>query len=147
MLRTISCSPALMLRGRISKARGEGESKATQYSPRMMGLVSGGCNTPFFALASQITDLTLSQGVTVHFLVVASKETHLAFTWWRFIVFHSASAWTSVWSVLCQIHLIVVWQSTLPSLFCTSVTEYSAKPIQSSYYHMVFKGTLSVGIP
>ena len=49
-----------------------------ERSPKMMGLVSGGCNTPFFALASQITDLILSQGVTIHFLVTASKETHLA---------------------------------------------------------------------
>ena len=37
--------------------------------------------------------------------------------------------------VLCQVYLVVVWQSTLPSLFCTSVAEYSAKPIQSSYYN------------
>ena len=38
--------------------------------------------------------------------------------------------------VLCQVNLVVVWQSTLPSLFCTSVAEYSAKPIQSSHYHL-----------
>ena len=43
--------------------------------------------------------------------------------------------------VLCQLYLVVVWQSTLPSLFCTSVPEYSAKPIQSSYYHMKLENT------
>ena len=69
-----------------------------------MGFVSGGCNTPFFALASQITDLILSQEVTIHFLVTASKETHLALAWWRFIVPQSASAWTSVRSSVCQFH-------------------------------------------